>query len=73
MLRHNRELDLKIFEAGPNCCEPYRDTTDFAGSNLSEVKHSKIRAAKPELVQEDSRSSEDSSPPGPTPYIHSCN
>ena len=39
------------------CCEPYGDTTDFAGSDLSEVKHGKIRAAKPELVQRGLQSS----------------
>ena len=26
---------------GLRCCEPYGDTTDFAGSDLSEVKHDK--------------------------------
>ena len=41
MLRHNHELDLKVFEAGPNCYELYGDMTDFTGSDLSEVKHNK--------------------------------
>ena len=41
----------------PLCCEPYGDTMDFSGSDLSEVKHGKIRAAKPELVQQGLQSS----------------
>ena len=33
---------MTLSKANNSCCEPYGDTTDFAGSDLSEVKHGKI-------------------------------